>query len=241
MFRKVKLVFVITVENGRVKSEDVSTFRRVMAAMLHTDIQHKILLVFNKLRKKPYKQYSEDLAKAVGIAICVLGPTIQPKDIVLLPWLEELEDEEDKITSLPELKAALNCTPAIDIDPEKIADIESGDQSVQIAALERQIIEIKKMYKEAMEKREAEVRAEIARWEAEVRKRKSENEKTASNLEAERRERLKSEERQKKEKEELTKKMEKLQTKIADDASSSKGHVTVEYHHHEHDSWCSIM
>lgn len=166
-FSKIVLVFVCQVHDNRVRPEEANSFRRIVNSLLNNDCQHKIVVVFNKLTPKWHKQYTEDNAKAAKIVYCIMGRTIQPKDLVLLKRSDDLEDMENAMIRVPELKSAIDRAPVIDI-VEGVNAIQDGDQSREIEKLQNEIRERDQQFSAAMATNEAQLKRAIEDWKKKV-------------------------------------------------------------------------
>ena len=139
MYSMLKLVFVCAVENNSVRTDDINTFQRVLSSISQIDYHNKILIVLNKLSKKWYREYTQDMEKKLKIARSILGPSVQAGNTLILERFEDLEDQENAIIEIPKLKQALDDTPVIDVNPRVIVDIESADRSKEIARLQNEL------------------------------------------------------------------------------------------------------
>lgn len=122
-----KLVFVVTLEGGRIRPADVTTMKLVLDALPENiDAHHGIII--NKLSKKMMRDINSNVQVQnqllAGLSCGI--PTSTQAPLFLYPKLSELEDEDDQMHDiLPELTQYIYCMPSIYLKPKRVKDIDT--------------------------------------------------------------------------------------------------------------------
>ena len=110
-----QVVFVLTLEAGRVKPADVATMQLILKSA--TDIT-RYGVIFNKLNKsvmeKLHKESTIILLTQVSIQLDKGSKKPFPYPL-LLQKIEDLEDKDDAVAEIPELEDYFSNLPSIDI------------------------------------------------------------------------------------------------------------------------------
>lgn len=147
-----KIMFVITLEAGRIRTADVACMKMVLDCARGQIESFGIII--NKLTNKLYQQLSEGdekLKVMSQVQLCTGNNNVQ---ILLVKKRNELEDENDVVQEMPELIEYLEDIPRIQIDPNKIDDIPADD------TFEKRIEELEKSLKD-LEESNKEIQGQI--------------------------------------------------------------------------------
>lgn len=143
---KYQVVFVVTVESGRIRPEDVAVIKLVL------DSAKEITwygVIFNKLSKGVMRGIEENEENKKALITEVSLGTIgrgkrRPIPIPLfLPVMKELNDENDATTKIPKLEEFMNTIPKNVIRKANVIDVQIDKYEKQIELLEAQINELK--------------------------------------------------------------------------------------------------
>eukprot|EP00735_Rhodelphis_limneticus_P001361 TRINITY_DN11962_c0_g1::TRINITY_DN11962_c0_g1_i1::g.16955::m.16955 TRINITY_DN11962_c0_g1::TRINITY_DN11962_c0_g1_i1::g.16955 ORF type:complete len:309 (-),score=9.41,AIG1/PF04548.11/5.6e-11,MMR_HSR1/PF01926.18/1.3e-08,MMR_HSR1/PF01926.18/1.5e+03,DUF258/PF03193.11/8e-08,Dynamin_N/PF00350.18/0.0032,Dynamin_N/PF00350.18/50,Dynamin_N/PF00350.18/1.3e+03,AAA_25/PF13481.1/0.24,AAA_25/PF13481.1/22,AAA_16/PF13191.1/0.012,AAA_16/PF13191.1/9.1e+02,FeoB_N/PF02421.13/0.011,Miro/PF08477.8/0.033,ABC_tran/PF0000 len=132
-----KLIFVITLESGRVKPEDALTMKVVLAA-IHQVPRLDFGLIINKLRKQEYNDLTNPNSTALS---CVLGCLdFCGKNLPHMPLL--IRDNEDMIEQkqpIPGLSDYLKAISAFQIHPASVKSVQVNQFEEQFAQLREEL------------------------------------------------------------------------------------------------------
>ena len=127
-----QVFFVITLEAGRVRPEDMVTIRLVLESA--SDIKHYSLII-NKLSTITHDRLLEDNAEQLKILVAELLEQIncknEPPTILLLMHKFKLSDENDQFIKWDELNEFVIKAPSIKVEPARVKDIGSDPSSFQ--------------------------------------------------------------------------------------------------------------
>ena len=127
-----QVFFVITLEAGRVRPEDMVTIRLVLESA--SDIKHYSLII-NKLSTIAHDRLLEDNAEQLKIMVAELLEQIncknEPPTILLLMHKFKLSDENDQFIKWDELNEFVIKAPSIKVEPARVKDIGSDPSSFQ--------------------------------------------------------------------------------------------------------------
>lgn len=124
-----QVFFVITLESGRVRPEDVTTIKLVLESAI--DIKH-FSLVINKLSSNAYNRLFQNnaaqLKKLITELLVQINSEENPPTILLLKHQMKLYDQENQFMSWNELNEFVGKAPCINIRPSHVNDLK-GDQT----------------------------------------------------------------------------------------------------------------
>ena len=141
-----QVFFVIALEAGRVRPEDMTTIRLVLESA--SDIKHYSLII-NKLSTVALDRLLEDNAEQLKILVSELLDQINSKNhpptILLLRHQFKLHDCENQFMNWDELNEFMTKAPSIYVKPASVTDLKGDPFSFQEALdiLTRQIEELR--------------------------------------------------------------------------------------------------
>ena len=141
-----QVFFVITLEAGRVRPEDLTTIRLVLESA--SDIKYYSLII-NKLSTVAFDRLLEDNAEQLRILVSELLEQINTKNdpptILLLRHQFKLHDLENQFMNWDELNEFVTKAPSIYVKPACVTDILGDPFSFQkvLDTLTRQIEELR--------------------------------------------------------------------------------------------------
>lgn len=149
---KYQVVFVLTLESGRVRPQDVTLVNLVLEC---TPEIYQYGVIFNKLtrsaigRIKKDSEYEMILLSQVSLQSAVTKQRPVPVPL-FLPRIDELDDEVDAIVRIPELEKFMTTLPLIQIHKENVSDLAIDKYEEYTEHLQKQIEELRqsneKMY-----------------------------------------------------------------------------------------------
>eukprot|EP00111_Clytia_hemisphaerica_P014905 TCONS_00043884-protein len=142
---KYQVIFVVTLEAGRVKPADVATIQLILESA--KEITH-YGVIFNKLSKPVMKKLTaKDGKMALITQVSVQPQKGKPKPLPFPLFLKkdgELEDEDDAVAEFPELDTFFGGLPYIDIKKENVHDIPTESFEAMKSKLEDELDHMKK-------------------------------------------------------------------------------------------------
>ena len=141
-----QVFFVITLEAGRVRPEDMTTIRLVLESA--SDIKYYSLII-NKLSTIAHDRLLEDNAEQLKILVAELLNQLncknEPPTILLLTHNFKLSDENDQFMKWDELNEFVIKAPSIKVKPACVKDIDGDASSFQnmLDVLNRQLEELR--------------------------------------------------------------------------------------------------
>ena len=149
-----QIFFVITLEAGRIRPEDMTTIKLVLECS--SDIEYYSIII-NKLSKVAYDCLIGDNEKQLKILVAEMIEQVNwkktPPTILLLLHKNELHDVGDKVIKWEELDKFAKEAPCMTVTPPSVGDI-SGDPSLFQKVMEmlmQQIAELRNDQKRMME------------------------------------------------------------------------------------------
>lgn len=142
-----QVFFVITLEAGRVRPEDMTTIKLVLESA--TDIKH-FSIIINKLSKKAFNgllaENAEQLKTMITELVVLINSKDNPPTVLLLELQNNLFDEENKFIDWDELNEFVTKAPSITLKSTCVKELEGDPYSFQEAleALRTQIEELRK-------------------------------------------------------------------------------------------------
>ena len=123
---KFKLLFVVTTESGRVRSQDISMMRVVLEAA--QEIENGYGIIINKVSMPMMNILSdkENMITLLTTMFTNINERNQPAPIHSLPLVETLHDLNDVVPDLgvlPDLEKFIVELPTVNLTPEEAADI----------------------------------------------------------------------------------------------------------------------
>jgi len=128
-----KLVFIITLERGRIKSADITTINLICLALAKVNFEYGLIInevsnkVFSQIKDKTIDEILEDLFPKNSIEKLHKRPS--PASVIILKKIEALEDESNKYfesnsENREKLLKFLNDLPAYKIPGNKVGKID---------------------------------------------------------------------------------------------------------------------
>jgi len=162
-----QLVFVITLESGRIRPADVACIQLVLECAKH--IKYYGVIV-NKLTKPLFRRFNGSMEEQANILsqLNIIKDGDQRFPLLLfLPQLEDLEDLDDTVTDIPELIEFMDKMLYNYIEKEKVLDIPDDDTFEKYSAeLERELKDLKQNNDKIAEK----IESEKQRYDEEIKK-----------------------------------------------------------------------
>jgi GTP-binding protein EngB required for normal cell division len=132
-----KIIFILTLESGRVKPEDVATINTVMDAVIISEKRYTILI--NKIKPKVKKMLqNKDEEKLVRMQLNSGGN--KTNSIFFIEYNHELDNEEIDILPLSiEVKNFLRASPVMRINEDQVTVIKEENLEEKTIEFEKQI------------------------------------------------------------------------------------------------------
>ncbi|CAE7035624.1 unnamed protein product [Symbiodinium natans] len=154
-----KIFFVITLQNGRVRSEDVTTMKLVLDA----SPSNKYGVIINQLNSREYEALHDPEGEARKSVLTALLGTM-PVD-KLSPYIHLVQHDDDlagvdnMAKPLPDdlRDFILKTCPGIDIAEVEVADIKASEYEALTSQMEEMLADSEKL-KDALRSREAELK-----------------------------------------------------------------------------------
>ena len=133
-----KLIFVITLEGGRLRPDDLLTMKVILESI--DDKSFPYAVVVNKATQRLIRELNTDPAKLKEFLV-TLNYNLRGTSRIFLNALEnELVDEDDKlIKANPEFKLFLENLPTKQVLPDRVKPIKTEDFDELKESFERQI------------------------------------------------------------------------------------------------------
>lgn len=162
---KYKLVFVITLESGRVRPADMSCMQMVLNSTNNQADSYGV--VINKLTNQTYKNLMENQAQGVLAQIKQINKISYNLHSLFLPNIESLDDENDAVVAIPDLINFLDEVPFVEINSKLVYDVPEDDTFERLSeqlenqleqlrtnneTLEKEIVQNKKKYAAEIDK-----------------------------------------------------------------------------------------
>ena len=141
-----QIFFVITLEAGRIRPEDMTTIKLVLESA--SDITHYSIII-NKLSNNAYNCLIEDNAKLLKILVAEMIEQFNlkkdPPTVLLLLNHNDLYDAKDKVIKLDELDEFAKEAPCMIVKPTSVVDITDDPSSFQkvMEILMQKIVELR--------------------------------------------------------------------------------------------------
>ena len=157
-----QIFFVITLEAGRIRPEDMTTIKLVLESA--SDITYYSIII-NKLSDNAYNCLTEDNAEKLKILVAEMTEQFNckkdPPTVLLLSNHVDLYDAEDKVIKWDDLDEFANEAPCMIVRSASVVDISNDPSSFeklmqilvqQIAELRIDHIRLMKLQKDTEEK-----------------------------------------------------------------------------------------
>ena len=136
-----QIFFVVTLEAGRVRAQDLTTIRLVLENA--TDITSYSLIV-NKLTPRLYKELLGDEGKKLRQLVAELNfrgaQNVHPPEILLLLPKDQLDDADNAFAELEGLKSFVENAPCVKVIPNHVRNIPGDDYfDKQLALMQNEI------------------------------------------------------------------------------------------------------
>jgi len=148
-----KVMFVVTLESGRVRPQDVTTAKMVLDSA-HDIKDNQYALVFNKISKSIFNKFSEDdfnLASATFLS----NLRVKTRHIHFIPKHQSLDDEDNVKwhlgQELPDVKDFFDDAPVIQIFPQHVKKIEA-DFEGQLKHITSGLADAKRKHEEELKR-----------------------------------------------------------------------------------------
>ena len=127
-----QIFFVITLEAGRIRPEDMATIKLVMDST--SDIKHYSIII-NKLSTVVYNFLTQNNEKELTVLVTEITEQIKctknPPTILLLLNIMELFDAPNKFVKLDDLDKFVKEAPCITVKPDSVIDINCDSASFE--------------------------------------------------------------------------------------------------------------
>lgn len=136
-----QIFFVVTLEAGRVRAQDLTTIRLVLENA--TDITSYSLIV-NKLTPRLYKELLGDEGKKLRQLVAELNfrgaQNVHPPEILLLLRKDQLDDADNAFAELEGLKSFVENAPCVKVIPNHVRNIPGDDYfDKQLALMQNEL------------------------------------------------------------------------------------------------------
>ncbi|OWZ24252.1 hypothetical protein PHMEG_000731 [Phytophthora megakarya] len=136
-----KLFFIIRLESGRVVADDLSTIETVMSCIHLRDVPFTVII--NNIGKRQFKAMMEGGYAYKEVVTLINAGKYTTPTILFIPTLEDLDEEDDAVVTLPAYVTYLIYVkaPTVVIKPENVSEVLS-DCFMQIVKELREILEL---------------------------------------------------------------------------------------------------
>ena len=117
-----KIIFVVTIEAGRVRVDDVTTINIILGSVNIPNISFGVIL--NKISKNAIKKIQENDEEFKNIFTSLNTGNYKTDKIILNPYVQELDDEDDVLYSFGDLKEFCKELPFQLILPEQVQTMD---------------------------------------------------------------------------------------------------------------------
>jgi hypothetical protein len=153
-----KLVFVVTLSNGRVSPQDVATIKTTLNALSQLEGEIPYGIIANQISKgvmKRLKENKDDYNKLLVNLSTDSFSSHHKSFIHLYPKKDELEDEENAVHQITdELQHFLQALPSVKIEPDQVVNLNPNEFDTLKKKFEEEI-SILYQQKDLMEKKMA--------------------------------------------------------------------------------------
>ncbi|CAK9081201.1 unnamed protein product [Durusdinium trenchii] len=146
-----KIFFVVVLQNGRVRAEDIATMSSVLKAAPINGTDYG--LITNQLPPREFKdlQSLPDVAQEVLGSIWCTMPEKATPHVHFLPRDDELEGADDVVKPLPkDCVDFIDMTPGVEIKGEEVKQVQADGYEEQVTQLEQKLSDLLRD-KEAMQ------------------------------------------------------------------------------------------
>lgn len=151
-----RTVFVITLESGRLKPDDLTTIKLVLDAAPITSYG----IIINKLTKNIYNDIlhnpqGKEPSPSVEIEYLLAAlPQDKQGSLWYLKYEEDLDGMKNALSKFPEgFQEWVHCLPAVHIDPAKVNDIKEHEFQSTMDELNQKIAEYQESLENAIEEK----------------------------------------------------------------------------------------
>ena len=139
--RTLTLLFVVTLESGRVRPADVVTIQLVLGAMSETDTQNRFGIIINKVSQRALDNLKgADAAIITAASFQSENPNHQTRFIFYNPFNHDLEDADNVVGPPNEaLDRFIAQIPPVTLLPENIVQIDTRDFQAEVTRKEEEI------------------------------------------------------------------------------------------------------
>ena len=141
-----QIFFVITLEAGRLRTQDVLTIKLVLESS--SDLKYFSLIV-NKLSERAYKHLTDNKGKELKCLLAELNEQIDsvklPQAVLLLQTRDDLLDADDKVVTWSDLEKFATEAACTTVKPDSVLEIpvESGFTNRILELMEQQIKDLR--------------------------------------------------------------------------------------------------
>lgn len=139
-----KLFFMVRLQNGRVVSDDLATIERVLDSIDMDNIPFSILI--NNLGKRQYDTLMKLGPEFKQVATLINSGKYSTPHIFFIPTFEGLEEQDNKIITLPDeaIDFIANDAPSVTIHGGAVSDIDLLGYEQQSQRLKDEIEELRR-------------------------------------------------------------------------------------------------
>ena len=155
-----KIVFVVSIEAGRVRADDITTIDLVMES-IHCPAEFAV--VINKVGKKAKKNFKSNEEQRKLLFTSLNSGEHKTMSIFLNELMEELEDEDDMLHKFEVLDKFISSLEFSFIPPDKVVDIEidkfekkKEENEIKLTKFKEQVEARESAFQESMKKLERE-------------------------------------------------------------------------------------
>lgn len=136
-----RIVFVVTLNNGRCSSEDAVTMKLVLDA-IPKDVPYGIIV--NQIKPMQYKLLLEGGEEMQSVLLSLFEGHRPTTDIFLYPEVKDMEEAKDYCGPaggeiLDNLRNFLECLPAQYIEPKQVQNVKSDKFEAELIAMQEKL------------------------------------------------------------------------------------------------------
>ena len=134
--RRLTLIFVVTLEAGRVRPSDVITIQVILKSMVNTVTKNRFGIVINKVSANAERHMTQENGTVILRAFQAESENFQTSFIYFNRKDAALEDVDDVVAAPnPGLELFIASITPVELEPENVRDIDIADYAAQVAGL----------------------------------------------------------------------------------------------------------
>ena len=147
--RKLTLIFVVTLEAGRVRPSDLLTIQVILKSMVNTVTKNRFGIVINKVSANAVKHINPENETLILRAFQQENENYQTSFIYYNRKDDALEDLDDVVaTPNPGLEAFIGSITPVELESENVRDIDTTDYAAQVASIGLELARVQESTRE---------------------------------------------------------------------------------------------